>query len=386
MANYGNSSLEERIERRRQRRREARRRKLIIFGIALALVCAIALGAFFLFSDSGEENPIPEQDQATAENQPETPAETPEEEPEKAPEETPSKEPSDTPEEAPTDTPTDAPEENPDQTAVKDVNAPFSFGALYGVDQLAKYSTDTLVPAMLGIYTQARAKMTMSKVDPEKPMVALTFDDGPSGKYGNRILDALEKHGARASFFVLGELIDGNSANLKRACDIGCEIGNHSYDHPNLTKLSADDVKSQINRTNELIKNATGRPATLVRTPGGAVNATVKSAVGAPIISWSLDTVDWKSRNTDAVVKIVLDNVRDGDIILMHEIYKTSAEAAEIIIPELIKRGYQLVTVSELMEARGVELQSGKVYFSAYPKKKAETETATEPKKEETAE
>ena len=220
----------------------------------------------------------------------------------------------------------------------------------------------------------------ISAVDPTKPMVVLTFDDGPSGKYGGRILDALEKNGAHATFFVLGELIEGNEANLKRAVEIGCEIGNHSYDHPILTKKDKTEIKSQISRTNDLITNATGKPAALVRAPGGSVNKDVMETVGAPIISWSLDTIDWKSRNCDAVVKVVLDNVQDGDIILMHEIYKTSAEAAEIIIPELIKRGYQLVTVTEMMEARGISLEPGKVYFDGYPNK---TETAEEPKKKE---
>ncbi len=371
MNNYDNSSLEERIERRRKQRRAARRKKLIIFAIALLLIAGIGFGAYSLFSgDEPEEKaPIEVTDKEN----------TPEEEPENTPTDVPEETPETEPETEPENEPEEAPKaENEDEythllgAVANGGNNPLSLAAVKGGDLLAEYSVGVLNPMITATFKKIELRLTGPNVDPEKPMVALTFDDGPSGKYGGRILDALEKHGARASYFVLGELVDGNSANLKRAVELGCEIGNHSYDHPTLTKLSAEDIKSQISRTSDLVKKATGNPTALVRTPGGAVNATVKASVGAPIISWSLDTVDWKSRNTDAIVKIVLDNVQDGDIILMHEIYKTSAEAAEIIIPELIKRGYQLVTVSEMMEAREVELTPGKVYFSAYPKKKAE--------------
>ena len=376
MGNYENSSLQERIERRRKQRRAATRRRLIIFLIIVALIVGGVFASCSLFSDDNTDDPVEVVD-GDVENTPET-----ETQPE---DETPTDEPADEPETAPEDEPVvEEPEVEPDINANEEPedipltgvptagNVPFSFNAVKGAELLAKHSVEIMSPIMLATYTQIRAKLLKPEVDPDKPMVALTFDDGPSGKYGGRILDALEKNGARASFFVLGELVNGNSANLKRAYEMGCEIGNHSYDHPTLTKLSEADIKSQYSKTSDLVKAATGAPTALARTPGGAVNKTVKAAINMPIINWSLDTVDWKSKNCDAIVKIVLDNVRDGDIILMHEIYKTSAEAAEIIIPELIKRGYQLVTVSEMMEAREVTMEPGKVYFSAYPKKKAE--------------
>lgn len=369
MGNYANSSLEERIARRKKRQRAKRRKQFILILIILALLAGIVYGAISIFSGDNTDDPIEviEQEETPEVETPEEPEEKPDvpAEPEEQPE---------APAEEPEENPEDEPAEEPVAT-VSGGNNPISLNPLKGVTLLSESAVGAVCPVISDFYNMARAKLLKPEVDPDKPMVALTFDDGPSGKYGNRILDALEKNGARATYFVLGELIEGNSAILQRAVKLGCEIGNHSYDHPTLTKLSAEDIKSQISRTSELVKKATGNPTALVRTPGGAVNATVKSSVGAPIISWSLDTVDWKSRNRDAIVKIVLDNVRDGDIILMHEIYKTSAEAAEIIIPELIKRGYQIVTVSEMMEAREVELTPGKVYFSAYPKKKAETKT-----------
>ena len=113
-----------------------------------------------------------------------------------------------------------------------------------------------------------------------------------------------------------------------------------------------------------MILAATGANASICRTPGGSVNSTVRSAVGMPIIMWSIDTIDWKTRDTWSTVNIVLNNVRDGDIILMHDIHSPTIAAAEILIPELVARGYQLVTVSELAQYKGIQMQNGQVYSS----------------------
>lgn len=207
-----------------------------------------------------------------------------------------------------------------------------------------------------------------SLVDPEKPMVALTFDDGPYAPVTSRILDALEKVGGRATFFVLGERAADGAEVMKRAVELGCEIGNHSYDHANFAKLSADAIADQVKRTSDLVKQAIGQPTVLVRAPYGSINQTVRESVGAPLINWSIDTLDWKTKNPDKIVPEILNNVGDGDVVLMHDIYKTSAEAAETVIPELVKRGYQLVTISELMEARGITMTPGKTYSQAYKK------------------
>lgn len=205
-------------------------------------------------------------------------------------------------------------------------------------------------------------------VDPDKPMVALSFDDGPYAPVTTRILDALEKVGGRATFFVLGERVKGSEEVMKRAIEMGCVIGNHSYDHANLAKLNPAGIKKQIDDTNALIKQAVGHAATLVRAPYGSINQTVRDSVGAPLINWSIDTLDWKTKDPDKIVPEILNHVSDGDIVLMHDIYKTSAAAAERVIPELVKRGYQLVTVEELMEARGVTMVAGKTYSQAYKK------------------
>lgn len=202
-----------------------------------------------------------------------------------------------------------------------------------------------------------------ASIDPDKKMVALTFDDGP-GPYTQAIVNCLRKNNARATFFVLGERIDTYSDELESAFKNGNEIANHSYSHPTLTKLSKSKIKSEISKTDKKIKNITGVSTSLLRTPGGSVNSTVKSAAGKPIILWSIDTLDWKTRNKTKTINSVMNNVKDGDIILLHDIHKPTKEAALEIIPKLKKKGYQLVTVSELAQYRGYKLKNGTVYNS----------------------
>lgn len=201
--------------------------------------------------------------------------------------------------------------------------------------------------------------------DPSKPMVALTFDDGPYGPVTNRILTKLEENGGRATFFVVGNRVKTYASSVQRAVNDGCQIGNHTYDHKNpLTKLTTVQIQKQIHDTDVAVAYYAGSSPVIVRPVGGAVNDTVKAAVGKPMINWSIDTLDWKSKNAASVQSKVLDHVQDGDIILMHDLYKSTADACDVIIPELTKRGYQLVTVSELAAAKGVSMESGKVYTS----------------------
>lgn len=204
-------------------------------------------------------------------------------------------------------------------------------------------------------------------VDPSKPMVALTFDDGPGERTGE-LLEQLEKYNAHATFFMQGKNISGKEDFVKKMKEIGCELGNHSYDHPQLTKLSSDKISNQIGSTNELIKNAAGSSATVMRPPYGAINDTVRASVGLPMILWSIDTLDWKTRNAQSSIDTVMNNVQDGDIILMHDIHTESVDAALVLIPQLEKAGYQLVTVSEMAKAKGVALQNGEKYVDFWAK------------------
>ncbi len=202
-------------------------------------------------------------------------------------------------------------------------------------------------------------------IDPTKKIVALTYDDGPHSSVTNRILKTLDKHNSRATFFVVGNRVNSYKAPLKKAVNMGCEIGNHSYSHTTLTKVSADTIKSQINKTNSAVKNIAGVTPKIVRTPGGSVNSKVKANVKYPIISWSVDTLDWQSRNSASVVKEIKANVKDGSIVLMHDLYGSTADATEVIVPWLIDNGYEIVTVSELMQLKGVKMKAGTVYHSA---------------------
>ena len=212
-------------------------------------------------------------------------------------------------------------------------------------------------------YGIEKGKWSRRKLDPDKPMVALTFNDGPS-IYTPRILNCLEEYGQAATFFVVGSNAARYGGYIKRAYDLGCEIGNHTYNHPDLTYLSSWAISSEINQTNQYIRQAIGIDGTITRTPGGSYNSTVCSAIPTPIIMWSIDTLDWKTRDTYSTVNTVLNNVQDGDIVLMHDMHSTTIAAAEILISELARRGYQLVTVGELAEYRGNGMEAGRVYYS----------------------
>lgn len=201
-------------------------------------------------------------------------------------------------------------------------------------------------------------------VDPSKPMVALTYDDGPGGKSEEEILDCLENRGATATFFYTGNRVGSDKGKIERARRMGCEIGNHTWDHALLTKLSQQDVKEQIQKTNEAIKNACGAYPTLFRPSYGATNDQINESVGMPVIMWSLDTLDWKSRNADKIISSVCSGKNlDGKIILMHSLYGSTAEATKKIVPWLQENGYQTVTVSDLIKyKKGEDAQNGKVY------------------------
>lgn len=188
-------------------------------------------------------------------------------------------------------------------------------------------------------------------IDPDAPMVALTFDDGPTKKYTSAILDALKEHQASATFFVLGSRANDFPDILQRMVLEGNEIGNHTFTHKQLTTLSKENVEEEISATQESIHDVTNKYPSLIRPPYGSKNDTVmQCANGKKIVTWSLDTEDWRSRNVEKIVNKVLSEVKDGDIILMHDLYDTTAEAAIILIPKLQDMGFQLVTVSELNE------------------------------------
>jgi peptidoglycan/xylan/chitin deacetylase (PgdA/CDA1 family) len=193
-------------------------------------------------------------------------------------------------------------------------------------------------------------------------LIALTFDDGPS-QYTNGILDTLTKNGAKATFFVIGNNVGRYSQAVKNVVSQGSEIANHTWDHKQLTKLTADEIRKELSDTNEAVYKAAGVRPTIFRPPYGSVDDSVKGVAkqaGMAAINWSVDTIDWKTKNADAVYNEVIKSAKSGSIILCHDIYPTTAEAMKRVIPDLAAKGYKLVTVSELLGST----EPGRVYSS----------------------
>ena len=205
-------------------------------------------------------------------------------------------------------------------------------------------------------------------VDPTRPMVALTFDDGPHPTNTDTLLDILEENGAVATFFQVGQNLWKDPDAVRRAEALGCEIGSHSYRHADLSKLSAQAIAADLQKADEAFLEVLGHAPTLLRPPYGAVNQAVKTTTGRSIITWSIDTEDWRSRNAEKVIASVQNSGDlDGQVILMHDIHASTIEAAQTLIPWLIDQGYQLVTVSELITLRyGDQVEPDRVYGYSY--------------------
>ena len=204
-----------------------------------------------------------------------------------------------------------------------------------------------------------------TEIDPSAPMLALTFDDGPSANT-ERILDVLNQYGGKATFFVLGNRVNVRKNTMIRIVNEGHEIGNHSWSHRQLTHLTSQEIKDQIMMTRAKIYEVTGKDCLIVRPPYGLCNDVVKEIgknLGVTFVNWSVDTLDWKTKDAQAIYNEVMKSVSDGAIILCHDLYKTTVEAIETVVPKLIDDGYQLVTVSKLLEYSDKNIEFGKVYY-----------------------
>lgn len=194
------------------------------------------------------------------------------------------------------------------------------------------------------------------KLDPAKPMIALTFDDGPS-KYTGQILTILNKYNARATFFMVGNRVKANTSAAVKVVEQGSEIGSHSWDHKELTKLSDGEISRQITDTSNAIYNATGVRPILLRPPYGSHNSRVAGVCrgqGVSLVNWSVDTMDWSSQNADSVAAEILRSAKPGAVILCHDMYPSTVKAIEKVMPQLAAKGYQFVTISELLSGRGM--------------------------------
>ncbi len=188
-------------------------------------------------------------------------------------------------------------------------------------------------------------------ISDEDKIVALTFDDGPS-KYTDSILDTLKKYDACATFFVIGNKVDFYDETLNKMLKNGNEIGNHSYSHKWLNRLSEQEFKNELSKTQEEVKKATGYTPKLFRPTYGGYSDRLKKYTDLTFVLWDVDSSDWKVKNTDKIIKNVIPNVKDGSIVLMHDNHKYAADAIEAVVKNLKEEGYEFVTVSELLELK----------------------------------
>lgn len=183
----------------------------------------------------------------------------------------------------------------------------------------------------------------------QKPKVAITFDDGPNAEYTEPVLDVLKEKEVKATFFIMGKCIEGNEDILKRMDAEGHLIGNHTFHHVNLTKLSEEEACAELTKTAELVKELTGQSVEFVRPPFGAWNEKAECVTDMIPVLWTIDTLDWCYQSAPKSLAKVVGKVKENDIILMHDQYPETVEALELIIDYLQSEGYELVTVDEIL-------------------------------------
>ena len=232
-------------------------------------------------------------------------------------------------------------------------------GTTYSFDKKGYMQTGWVEKGVKDYYFNEDGSYDPSK---KRPMIALTFDDGP-GEYTETLLDTVEKYNIHVTFFMLGQNVEGRESTIQRMVKLGCEIGNHTWDHPEQTlpNMDLDSVMQEFQKTDDALVKACGQAPTVCRAPYGAITDEQMSAVGKPFFMWSTDSLDWKLMDADADYNQIMNDssLGDGSIILMHDIHEPSVKCAtEKLIPALIDQGYKLVTVSELAEAKDVTLQS----------------------------
>ena len=199
---------------------------------------------------------------------------------------------------------------------------------------------------------------------PEEKLIAITFDDGPRRETTERLLDGLEERDVRATFFLIGRQIEGNEDLVERMQAEGHQVGSHTWSHTRLTGVSADTLRQEVGRTEEALEDLLGPGSYWLRPPYGAVDAADRDLIQTPMIKWSIDPRDWEKLDTAQVTAAVLKAAAPNQIILLHDIYDTSVDAALEIVDTLQGEGYRFVTVQELLEANGIQPEAGVLYCS----------------------
>ncbi len=197
------------------------------------------------------------------------------------------------------------------------------------------------------------------------PVVAITFDDGPRKSTTTKLLDALALREVPATFFLVGSRISGQEELIQRMHQEGHQIGIHTYDHVILRDLSQDEFQAQIQKSRDLLKSIVPDEEFWLRPPYGILDRQMAEWANSPIILWSVDPEDWKDDNVSRIVQTILEEVEDGDIILMHDLYASSVDAAIQVVDALLEQGYCFLTVEELLEYRGITPENGVRYCEA---------------------
>ena len=200
------------------------------------------------------------------------------------------------------------------------------------------------------VYEKTGRAVNASTYTENKKIVAITFDDGPHYKNTKLLLDGLRERGVKATFFLVGNRIEGNEDLILQMYRDGHLIGNHTFSHANLTEISEKEALGEVTKTNELIENITGEKVTYLRPPCGYWNEKLAKKRDLNPVFWTVDPTDWKSVNVTQVVNSVMQDVGDGDVILFHDIYNSSVVAALEVVDRLLDMGYEFVTVSELID------------------------------------
>ena len=222
-------------------------------------------------------------------------------------------------------------------------------------------ASETTTPATTPKPTQSESTPAPEQEQTEK-MVALSFDDGPAKTLTPELLQILKDNDATATFFVLGNRVKLYSDIIAEAYQDGNEIGNHSYDHSDFTKLTKEQMINQIKTTNDAIYQITHEYPTFFRPPYGAVNDAVKAAANCPMALWSIDSNDWRSISDEQVINNVMSELGDGKIILMHDIHQRTIKISKTLLPKIKAQGYKIVSIKELYKANKIELENGFVY------------------------
>ena len=219
------------------------------------------------------------------------------------------------------------------------------------------------------LFDREEVKMTVVRSLFEAPKVALTFDDGPNAKYTPQLLEGLKERGIHVTFFLMGKNIGGNEELVRQMQEEGHLIGNHTYNHYKITNMDAQVTDQEISSTSSYVQMITGNRPCIMRPPTGAtddVSCANVAAVddGYPLIMWCVDTIDWQHHDVATTCDTIRSKVKDGAIVLMHDIYGTTADAVAKAVPELVNQGFQIVNIAELAYYKGVEPKNGEIYYS----------------------